>query len=313
VQSSQTARAAPFWLAAAFLCMIITSAPAGADGDLMQRGEYLFRAAGCAVCHTDTDHKGAPLAGGRALKTAFGTFYTPNITPDRETGIGDWSEAEFDRALRRGIDDEGEYLYPAFPYTSYTHLTDADVHAIRTYLYSRKPVHQENREHELKWYVRYRPLIRLWQALYLQPGPLPPRPDKSAEWNRGAYLVTAVGHCGECHTPRNFLGGLEESKRFSGNPDGVDGADVPNITPDKKSGIGAWNEGDITTYLDTGMTPDGDFAGDIMADVIDDSTSRLTRNDRKAIAVYLMSLPPIETVRREHEHNRKKHRKEDYE
>jgi mono/diheme cytochrome c family protein len=131
VHFSQTARAAAFKPAAAFLCMIIVAAPAGAADDVMQRGEYLFRAAGCAVCHTDSDHKGAPLAGGRALKTAFGTFYTPNITPDRETGIGNWSEADFDRALRRGIDDEGEYLYPTFPYTSYTHLTDADVHASR--------------------------------------------------------------------------------------------------------------------------------------------------------------------------------------
>ena len=292
--------------ATVLLWLIVVAVPAGADGDIMQRGEYLFRAAGCAVCHTDTVHKGAPLAGGRALKTRFGTFYTPNITPDRETGIGGWSEAEFDRALRKGIDDEGEYLYPAFPYTSYTHLTDADMHAIKTYLFSRKPVHQENREHQLKWFVRYRPLIGLWQMLYFKPGPFQPQPDKSALWNRGAYLVTAVGHCGECHTPRNFLGGLEESKRFSGNSEGVDDADVPNITPDKKTGIGTWSEGDITTYLDTGMTPDGDFAGDIMADVIDDSTSHLTPGDRKAIAVYLMSLPPIETVKHEHKHKNKK-------
>ncbi|MHB8535436.1 MAG: c-type cytochrome, partial [Sulfuricaulis sp.] len=282
----------------------------------MQRGEYLFHAAGCAICHTDTAHKGAPLAGGRALKTAFGTFYTPNITPDRETGIGSWSEADFDRALRHGRDDQNEYLYPAFPYPSYTHLTDADMHAIKTYLFSRQPVHQENKEHDLKWYVRYRPLIRFWQILFFKPGPFQPQPGKSTEWNRGAYLVTAVGHCGECHTPRNILGGLDQSKRFSGNPNGVDGADVPNITPDKKTGIGTWSEGDITEYLDTGMTPDGDFADDIMADVIDDSTSRLTADDRKAIAVYIMSVPPIETVKRERKKDRrhkKKIRKEAYE
>jgi mono/diheme cytochrome c family protein len=310
---SPDARAASRNRVAAFLCLMAAAAPAGAADDVARRGEYLFRAAGCAVCHTDTEHKGAPLAGGRALKTPFGTFYTPNITPDRETGIGGWSEAEFDRALRQGIDDEGEYLYPAFPYPSYTRLTDADVHAIRTYLFSRKPVHQENKEHELKWYVRYRPLIGFWRMLYFKPGRFQPRPDKPAAWNRGAYLVTAVGHCGECHTPRNFLGGLEESKRFSGNPDGVDGADVPNITPDRKTGIGAWSAGDIVTYLDSGMTPDGDFAGDIMADVIDDGTSHLTPDDRGAIAAYLMSVPPIETVRHEHKHHKKRNRKEDYE
>ncbi len=309
MQSDPAVHAATRFRAALLLWMLVAATPAGAADEVVQRGEYLFRAAGCAVCHTDTKNKGAPLAGGRALKTQFGTFYTPNITPDAETGIGGWSEAEFDRALRRGIDDEGEYLYPAFPYTSYTRLSDADVHAIRAYLYSRKPVHQENKEHELKWYVRYRPLIRLWQMLYFRPGRFQPRPDKPAEWNRGAYLVTAVGHCGECHTPRNFLGGLEESKRFSGNPDGADGADVPNITPDKKTGIGTWSAGDIATYLDTGMTPDGDFAGDIMADVIDDSTSHLTRDDRKAIAVYLMSLSPIETIKRTHGHEKRNSKK----
>lgn len=292
--------------AAVLLWFAVAAAPAGAAADVLPQGEYLFRAAGCATCHTDVKHKGAPLAGGRALKSPFGTFYTPNITPDTKTGIGSWSEAVFMRALHEGVDDERVPLYPAFPYTSYTHLTDADIHAIRTYLFSQKPVRQENKPHELKWYVRYRPAIGVWQMLFFNPGVFQPQPDRSAAWNRGAYLVTAVAHCGECHTPRNFLGGFEESLRYAGNSVGVDGDTVPNITPDKKTGIGKWSQGNLTEYLDTGMTPDGDYAGGAMAEEIDNSTSHLTPKDRQAIAVYIMSLPPIEhSVQK----NKKKQRK----
>ncbi len=298
-----------FWVA-------VAAAPAAAaDASVTPPGEYIFRAAGCAVCHTDEKHHGAPLAGGRALKTPFGTFYTPNITPDPETGIGTWTEANLKRALREGVDDEGSNLYPAFPYTSYTHLTDADIHALWTYLSSRKPVHQANKPHDLKWYVRFRPLISLWKALYLKPGPFQPQPDRSAAWNRGAYLATAASHCGECHTPRNTLGGLEKELNCAGNAAGVDGTVVPNITPDKATGIGHWSQSDLADYLDTGMTPDGDFAGDLMADVIDDSTSHLTPDDRKAIATYILSLPAVKNKidHGTHENGKKKRQKDSYE
>ncbi|MGE5241451.1 MAG: c-type cytochrome [Bacteroidota bacterium] len=296
-----------FWLA-------VAAAPAAAAGGAAPPGEYIFRAAGCAVCHTDEKHHGAALAGGRALETPFGTFYTPNITPDKETGIGTWSEAELKRALREGVDDEGKNLYPAFPYTSYTHLTDADIHAIWTYLSSRKPVRQANKPHALKWYVRFRPLLGLWKALYLKTGPFQPQADQSAAWNRGAYLATAVSHCGECHTPRTPLGGMKRELNCAGNPDGVDGAVVPNITPDKPTGIGRWSRSDLADYLETGMTPDGDFAGDLMADVIDDSTSHLTPDDRKAIAAYILSLPPVKNEMKRETHQHKKPRqKETYE
>lgn len=299
--------------AAALLCLVVVAAPAA--GDAAQPGEYVFRAAGCAVCHTDAEHHGAPLAGGRALKTPFGTFYTPNITPDPATGIGKWTEADLKRALREGIDDKGRNLYPAFPYTSYTHLTDADIHAIWTYLSSRQPVRQANKPHELKWYVRFRPLLSLWKALYLEPGPFQPQPDQSAAWNRGAYLATAVSHCGECHTPRTVLGGLKQELDDAGNPDGVDGTVAPNITPDKPTGIGRWSRSDLADYLETGMTPDGDFAGDLMADVIDDSTSHLTRDDRQAIATYILSLPAVENEmnRKTDRRKKKKRQKETYE
>lgn len=297
-----------FWLA-------VAAAPAAAAGGTAPPGEYIFRAAGCAVCHTDEKHHGAPLAGGRALTTPFGTFYTPNITPDKGTGIGTWSEAEFKRALREGVDDAGNNLYPAFPYTSYTHLTDADIHAIWTYLSSRQPVHQVNKPHDLKWYVRFRPLLSLWKALYLKPGPFQPQPDQSATWNRGAYLATAVSHCGECHTPRTVLGGLRKDLDCAGNPDGVDGTVVPNITPDKPTGIGHWSQSDLADYLETGMTPDGDYAGDLMAGVIDASTSRLTGDDRMAIARYIFSLPAVENEmnRKTDQRKKKREKKEDYE
>jgi mono/diheme cytochrome c family protein len=292
--------------AAVFLCLVVAAVPPVAADEAMRQGEYLFRAAGCANCHTDEKNKGAPLAGGRALETPFGTFYSPNITPDPETGIGRWSETDFVRALREGINPEGGHYYPAFPYTSYTRLTDADLRAIRIYLFHQKPVRQVNKPHELPWYLRSRASLRIWKMLFFHPGALQPQSDRSAAWNRGAYLVTAVAHCGECHTPRNFLGGFKESRRFAGNPDGVDGADAPNITPDKKTGIGKWSQGDLVEYLETGAMPDGDYAGDAMAEVIDNSLSHLTPDDRKAIAVYVMSLPPMEGTVHERKPGQKK-------
>ena len=300
--------------AGVFLWLMVTAVPPLAADDVMRQGEYLFRAAGCANCHSDEKNKGAPLAGGRALDTPFGTFYSPNITPDPETGIGRWSEADFVRALREGLDDKGNHLYPAFPYTSYTQLTDADLHAIRIYLFNQKPVRQTNKPHELPWYLRSRASLRIWKILFFNPAPFQPQPDNSAAWNRGAYLATAVAHCGECHTPRNFLGGFKQSQRFAGNPDGVDSAKVPNITPDKKTGIGKWSQSDLVEYLETGAMPDGDYAGDAMAEVIDNNLSHLTKDDRKAIAVYVMSLPSVESVAHEHKPRQKKPKtKNDYE
>jgi mono/diheme cytochrome c family protein len=296
--------------AAVMLWLAVATAPAGAADTDTQQGEYLFRAAGCAGCHTDEENKGAPLAGRRALHSPFGTFYTSNITPDPDTGIGRWSEADFVRALREGISPQGEHYYPAFPYTSYTQLTDADLHAIWVYLRSLKPVRQVNQPHELLWYLRWRATLWVWKLVFFDPGSYQPQTDQSPAWNRGAYLVKAVTHCGECHTPRNLLGGFKQAQYLAGNPHGVDDAKVPNITPDRNTGIGKWTENDLVYYLETGATPDGDYAGDAMADVIDNSTSHLTSDDRRAIAVYIKSLPAVEqAIRKE---KKKKTEKEDY-
>lgn len=261
---------------------------------ILQAGEYVFRAAGCAGCHTDTKHKGASLAGGRALITEFGTFYPPNITPDPQTGIGKWSEQDFIRAMREGRDPEGDPLYPAFPYPAYTRLTDADLHALWVYLRAQPPVRHVNRPHELKWFARLRWPLGLWKMLYFSPGAFQPDPNKTASWNRGAYLVEAAAHCGECHTPRSALGGLKTDMAYAGTRNGPEGSVIPNITPDKKTGIGRWSRADLVTYLESGLMPDGDLAGDLMAEVIDNGLKHLTKDDLAAIAEYVQSQPAIE-------------------
>jgi mono/diheme cytochrome c family protein len=260
------------------------------------RGEYLFRAAGCGGCHTDEKNKGPALAGGPPLKTPFGTFYGPNITPDPVHGLGRWREADFVRALREGKNPDGGHYYPAFPYASYTGLSDSDLRALWDYLRRQKPVAQPSRPHALPWYLRFRVLLGVWKQLFFTPGPWTARTDRDAIWNRGAYLVEAVAHCGECHTPRNLFGAPRRVLHLAGTRAGPDEAVVPNITPDKRTGIGRWRRGEIAEYLESGMTPDGDYAGDLMAEVIDRSTSVLTNTDREAIAAYLVSLPPVEHV-----------------
>ncbi len=257
-------------------------------------GQYLFRAAGCENCHTDREHGGAWLAGGRELLTPLGVFYSPNITPDPDTGIGRWREADFLRAMRHGRGPDGRHYYPSFPYAAYTRLSDADLRALWAYLRSVPPVRQANRPHELPWYLKYRALLAGWKLLYFKPGPYTPEPGKGASWNRGAYLVQAAGHCGECHTPRNRLGGFRIGLYLAGDKAGAEGGVVPNITPDPKTGIGRWSRGELIDYLKTGMRPDGDFAGGLMAEVIDNGLKHLSQQDLEAIATYLQSVPPVE-------------------
>lgn len=179
-------------------------------------------------------------------------------------------------------------------------MRDKDLRALWVYLARVPPVRQANKPHELLWFVRYRPLLWFWKALFLEPGPSQAHADRSETWNRGAYLTNAVGHCGECHTPRNLLGGRKAAMALAGTRDGPEGDVIPNITPHKASGIGRWRESELMEYFDSGMTPDGDFAGDIMAEVIDNSLKHLTRDDRRAIARYILSLPPVDNpVRKE--------------
>ncbi len=277
------------------MLLTFVRAAVAADNGIIARGAYLANAADCIACHTDEAHHGRPYAGGRALPTPFGTFYSPNITPDRETGIGRWSDAQFLRALRDGVRPDGSNLYPAMPYTSFTGITDADALAIKAYLFSLPAVRHKNRPPALPFPLSWRWLVTPWKWLFFTPGRFRPVPGRDALWNRGAYLVTALAHCGECHTPRNFLGAMEQSRFLAGSaacPCGK-GA-VPNITPDRKTGIGNWSIDDIVTLLATGQTPDFDFVGGAMAEVVD-STARLTAADRRAIAVFLKSVPPIAT------------------
>ena len=271
---------------------LLAASPAAAQPDLVTRGEYLVHAADCYSCHT-VPGGGKPFAGGRALKTPFGTFYTPNITPDRETGIGAWTDADFLRALRDGVGPNGENYFPVFPYPSFTRITDDDARAIKAYLFSLPPVRQSNRPHEVPFPFSLRWLQSGWKFLYFAHGPFQPLPGLNAEQNRGAYLVTARSHCGECHTPRNAFGAVRPDMALAGTRDGPDGELVPNITPDKQTGIGQWDKSDLADLLQTGQTPEQSNVKGAMKEAVQDGLKYLTDADRKAIAEYIFAQPPI--------------------
>lgn len=281
-------------LLAALLSVAAPSADAASDAAAVTRGAYIFDAADCVGCHTDAKNHGKRLAGGRALTTPFGVFYSPNVTPDKETGIGKWSLDDFRRALYEGMSPSGEYYFPVFPYSSFTGMSDQDVADLWAYLQAQEPVAQKSKPHDVKPPFSWRFLQVSWRALFFTPGPLKPIADKDAAWNRGNYLANAVAHCGECHTPRNMLGGLEKSRAYSGNPKGPDNQKAPNITSDPQTGIGKWSTEDITELLKTGQLPDFDFVGSGMGEVVN-GTAKLTAADRAAIATYVKSLPPIVT------------------
>jgi mono/diheme cytochrome c family protein len=272
--------------------LVLHGAAAAADQNLIAKGKYLIHAGGCITCHTEESADAVPLSGGYALESPFGTFYAPNITPDAETGIGNWSDEDFLRAFHEGTNPEGDAYFPAFPYTAYTGIRRDEVLAMKAYLFSLDPVRKQIREHDLPAFMSSRLAARAWQLSYFEAARFEPDTTKSSAWNRGAYLVRHLGHCGECHTPRGALGALLHEKELTGNPDSADGESVPNITADKASGIGRWALRDIEYFLDLGMLPDGDFTGGAMSDVIEDNTSHLTSDDRLAIATYLLSLTP---------------------
>ena len=273
--------------------LIAVMANAAGDTDAIARGKYVFDAADCLACHTDTANQGAPLAGGRKLETPFGVFYSPNITPDAATGIGGWSDDDFVAALRHGRAPDGSHLFPVSPYPSYTLMSEADMRDLKAYLFSLPPVTRENRPHDVKAPFGWRFLIAGWKALFFTPGPFRPDDGRDAQWNRGAYLATALGHCGECHTPRNMFGAPVSDMALAGTAEGPDGGSVPNITPDRETGIGGWSADEVDTLLTLGMTPDGDFVGAGMGEVVSNSTSKLTPADRAALIDYLKSVPPI--------------------
>lgn len=273
------------------LAAVTVATPVIAQSGDAERGAYMLAAAGCVACHT-VPKDGAFLAGGRELKTDFGSFFTPNITPDPETGIGNWSNEDFIRAMKKGVSPDGGRYYPTFPYTSYTRMTRQDMLDLKSYLDTVPPVRNAVPDHDLAFPFGIRASMMGWQLLFFDDTPFEADPTQSDAWNRGAYLVNGPGHCGECHTPRNLLGVVDSGRPLAGNANGPEGDAVPNITP-HSSGIGGWSEDDIVSMLEVGLLPDGDFAGGAMTDVIEESTSKLSEDDRKAIASYLLSLPPL--------------------
>jgi len=271
---------------------LIVTSNLRAQQTIVERGGYLLHAAGCITCHTEDTDGAVQLAGGRELKTPFGSFFSPNITADVETGIGSWSDDDFVQAFRQGMSPDGQHYFPAFPFPSYAGMRRDDLVAIRAYLFSLPPASRENRNHRLRWYLRSRLAAGAWKWLYFRPEPFSTDEERSDAWNRGAYLVRHLGHCGECHTPRNVFGAPISGRELAGTQGDRDNR-VPNITPHPDAGIGDWSRADIMFYLELGMLPDGDFAGGRMAAVIDDSTSRLTTGDRGAIATYLATVAAV--------------------
>jgi mono/diheme cytochrome c family protein len=261
------------------------------SADLVTRGKYLTQAADCQVCHTRAG--GRPYAGGLSIKTPFGVLYSPNITADRETGIGTWTDAHFVRAVHEGIAKNGQRLYPAFPYESYTLITDDDVKAIKAYLFSLPPVHAQPPPNSLRFPFNQRWLMAFWAAFYNPNQRFRPRPDRSPEWNRGAYLAEALSHCGDCHTQRNLAEALDNRRKFAGAL--IPGWRVYNITADRASGIGGWSDADLALYLHAGYAPGHGPAGGPMAEEIDASSSRLVPADIQAMVAYLRTIPAVRT------------------
>jgi mono/diheme cytochrome c family protein len=257
------------------------------DFGQIERGRYLAVAGDCASCHT-VPGSGQPFAGGRPIETPFGTVVGANITPDSETGIGAWSDDQFVRALREGKGHDGELLYPAMPYPYYTKLTESDALAIRAYLNTVTPVRNAVVSNTLPFPLDIRQGMAAWNALYFTSGEFKPDPAKSTEWNRGAYLVEGLGHCGACHTPKSALGGDDNAHAFQGYA--LQGWFAPNITNDSERGLGRWSVADIAAYLKNGHNPTTASTG-IMAEEITLSSSHMIDADLTAIATYLKALP----------------------
>jgi mono/diheme cytochrome c family protein len=264
------------------------TATPNATTKVITKGEYLARAGDCVACHTEPG--GVEFAGGRAMPTPFGNLYVPNITPDEETGIGQWTADEFYRMMHTGISRDGTLLYPAMPFASYTKVTREDSDAIYAYLMSVPPVKFRNRPHELRFPFNKRELLVGWRALYFRQGEYEPDPKQSAQWNRGAYLVQGLGHCAMCHTAVNPLGGSSEAKAFEGGMIPNQNWYAPSLTSNREAGLGNWSLKDITDLLQTGVSHRSTVYGP-MAEVTYNSLQYMTDEDVEAMAVYLKALP----------------------
>jgi mono/diheme cytochrome c family protein len=278
-----------YWWLSAPVVAAVSIAPAHVPD--VTNGEVIFNAGGCASCHAVPDQPDRTrLGGGVAIKSPFGTFYAPNISSDPTYGIGKWSEADFVNAVMHGVSPDGQHYFPAFPYTSYQHAKREDVLDLFAYLKTLPAVAGKVRDHDVSFPFNIRRNIGIWKFLFMDGKPFVADSTKSPQWNRGAYLVNSFGHCAECHSPRNSLGGINRGERFAGGPNPEGEGWVPNIT---QKGIGGWSEKDIADFLETGDMPEGDSASGSMRPVIK-NLAQLTPEDRAAMAAYLKSLPPID-------------------
>jgi mono/diheme cytochrome c family protein len=280
--------AAVFWVVTMPSKVSADALPAYAPD--LANGKFMFHAGGCNSCHaTPNEEDKTKLGGGMELKSPYGSFYPPNISPDRSDGIGAWSEADFVTAMWKGTAPDGRHYFPAFPYTSYQHMKREDVRDLFAYLKTLPPVQGRARDHDLSFPYNIRRVVGGWKIFHLDGKPFTPDPAQSAQWNRGAYLVNGPGHCAECHSPRDGFGGIIEAQRFAGGPSPDGEGWIPNIT---QAGIGSYSVGDIEEILTTGQTPDDSVGGAMVAVVR--NTAQLSKEDRAAIAVYIKSLPPVE-------------------
>jgi mono/diheme cytochrome c family protein len=267
-----------------------TGVPAAlANADQVKRGEYLVHAADCMVCHTAPG--GAQYAGGLAIPLPFGTIYSPNITPDKDTGIGDYNDQDFLNAVQRGIRRDGVRLYPAMPYTSYTYMTDADALAIKAYLFSLPAVHADNRANTFTFPFNQRWTMIFWSLLFNADTRFVPNTAQTAAWNRGAYIAEALAHCGECHTPRNFALALDNRKKFAGAV--TAGWKAFNISSDKNTGIGGWTDDEVFAYLAKGHAMGRGTAAGPMGEAVDQSFAQMVPADIRALVSYVRSVPPV--------------------
>jgi len=277
-----------WWLTAVPLAVVVTAPFFTPD---VANGEVIFNAGGCASCHAVPNQPDRlKLGGGLAIPSPFGTFYAPNISPDPVDGIGRWRQEDFVNAVMKGVSPQGTHYFPAFPYTSYAHARPKDVRDLFGYLKTLPPVPGKVRDHDVPFPFDIRRNIGIWKLLFFDASPFAPDLSRSAAWNRGAYLAGSFGHCAECHSPRNLLGGIIAAQRFAGGPNPDGEGWVPNITG---KGLADWSEKDLAYFLETGQTPDGDSAGGSMARVIK-NISQLPEADRSALADYIKSLPPVE-------------------
>lgn len=282
---------------AVLLLLLLTRPAAAANHDAVARGAYLAAAAGCDQCHTDSERGGQSYAGGRRLHTPFGIVTTPNLTPDRATGIGRWSKGDLVRAIRWGVAPDDSHYLSVFPFLFYNRLAEADLDDIAAFLASLPAVPHPGIDGASSPAPLARARAQISVFATPLPGPWHPDTPHDATWNRGAYLVATVGRCGDCHTPRTRLGAPDPTRFLAGMGRGADGKAAPNITPDRKGGIGDWSRDDIVGVLTDGHTPDFDFVGGAMGEIVK-NTSRLTADDRQAIAAYLKSVAPVSTPER---------------